>query len=95
MASVTPLARGPLSYVEMMVLGSIPLTSITTTDTIVLGTGLDPANVESALAHLCRRGLVNRADDHIWLAVTRPPNKRSVRRRDRPPGHPTPTIPAA
>jgi len=78
-----------------MVLAAIPLTSITTTDTIVLVTGLDPANVESALAHLCRRGLVSRADDRVWLAVTRPPSKRSLRCRDRPPGHPTPTIPAA
>jgi len=95
MAAVTPLARGPLSYIEVLVLAAIPLTSVTTTDTIVLVTGLDPANVESALAHLCRRGLVSRADDRVWLAVTRPPSKRSLRCRDRPPGHPTPTIPAA
>lgn len=94
MAAVTPLARGPLSYVEMMVLAAIPLTSITTTDTIVLVTGLHPANVESALAHLCRRGIAHRSDDHVRLAVTRPPSRRSLRRRS-PTGRPTPTTPAA
>jgi hypothetical protein len=79
----------------MTVLAAIPLTSITSTDLIELVTDLDPAQVESALAHLTRRGIVHRADDHVRLAVTRPPSKRSLRRRHRPTSSPTPPLPAA
>jgi hypothetical protein len=89
MADVTPLASGPLSHTEMTVLAAIPLTSITSTEVIMLVTDLEPSEVESALAHLTRRGIVHRADHQVQLAVTRPPGKRGLRRR------PTPPLPAA
>ena len=60
MTVVTPLARGPLSYTEQMVLGAIAFTNATVT-WIAAATGLDEQAVEIALAQLTRRGLVLRS----------------------------------
>ena len=95
MADVTPLARGPLSHLEMMVLAAVPLTSSTTsTDRVALVTSLDRAQVENALAHLHRRGLIHKAGDQVRLAVTRPPGS-PPRRHHRPADRPAPTLPVA
>jgi DNA-binding MarR family transcriptional regulator len=95
MAEVTPLARGPLTATEAVILEAIPLT--TTVRQIAVVLRLDEDTVEDAIAQLCRRGLVKRTLSHV-SRVTR------SRRRSRRPrltrasdtaGAPTPTLPAA
>jgi hypothetical protein len=97
MADITPLARGPLSPIEATVLDAIPLTS-TSPQKLMAATGLDHETVEGALAHLYRRGLVRRTENHVRRVSGRP--TRGARRLallhgGLQTGRPTPTLPAA
>jgi DNA-binding MarR family transcriptional regulator len=95
MAVVTPLARGPLTPTEAVILEAIPLT--TTPRQIAVVLRLDDDTVEAAIAQLCRRGLVKRTPSHVTRVAKRRRDSRRPRLTGRhdTPGTPTPTLPAA
>jgi DNA-binding MarR family transcriptional regulator len=62
-SNVRPLAHGPLSGSEAIVLAATALTG-STTPGLADATGLDEQTVETALAQLARRGLVRRTSSH-------------------------------
>jgi len=93
MADITPLARGPLSAFEAAVLDAIPTTN-GTPESLTAATGLDPLQVEGALAQLTRRGLVHRNAGRVRTAE-RASTRRHLRLLRGAAQAPTPTIPAA
>jgi hypothetical protein len=93
MADITPLARGPLSAFEAAVLDAIPITN-GTPESLTAVTGLDPLQVEVALAQLTRRGLVHRNAGRVRVAE-RPTTRRHLRLLHGTATTPTPTMPAA
>lgn len=93
MADITPLARGPLSAFEAAVLDVIPITN-STPESLTQATGLDPLQVEGALAQLTRRGLVHRNAGRV-RAAERPTTRCHLRLLRGTASTPTPTMPAA
>ena len=74
-SNVSPLARGPLSTGEAIVLDATALTGSTTL-ALAGATGMDEVAVESALAQLARRGLVRRSASHARRVGGRPSRPR-------------------
>jgi DNA-binding MarR family transcriptional regulator len=96
-SNVRPLAQGPVSTGEALVLDAIALTG-STPHAITAATGLDEQTVETALAQLSRRGLVRRTASHARRVSGRPaPRRRALRLigDSDPAGQPTPPLPAA
>jgi MarR family len=96
-SNVKPLARGPMSAGEAIVLDAVALTG-STPQALAAATGMAVETVESALAQLSRRGLVRRTASHARRVSGRPACPRRALRligEDEPAGQPTPPLPAA
>jgi DNA-binding MarR family transcriptional regulator len=95
-SNVRPLARGPLSAGEAIVLDALALTG-SSTPALAAVTGMHEQSVETALAQLSRRGLVRRTAGHARRVTGRPARRRGLRLIGDPDtaGQPTPPLPAA
>jgi DNA-binding MarR family transcriptional regulator len=93
-SNVRPLARGPLSAGELAVLDAIAFPG-SSTPALVAATGLTLETVESALAHLSRRGLVRRTASHARRIAAHPAPGRRRALHLTGDGQPTPPLPAA
>jgi hypothetical protein len=92
--NVTLLARGPVCAREQAVLDALPIT-IGTPAALACVTGLQPAEVEDALAQLTRRGLISRYAGRVRATPQAGRRPRQRPRRAPSANTPTPTLPAA